>query len=98
MNLSPNCISRSADCVLPMMPKLELPKLPPGGPNVGWLRMLKNSARNCIFSDSAMCVSFAMEKSRFHQLGPVYVLRPKLPGVNCTVDPSTLLVVVDWLK
>lgn len=53
--------------------------------------MLKTSARNCISVVSLSLVFLTKEKSRFHQLEPVNVLRPKFPGLVSTCWPFTEL-------
>src|SRR4051812_32275490 len=45
----------------------------------GWLRILKNSARNCRFTFSLMNVSLKTEKLNSLKLGPFSELRPRLP-------------------
>lgn len=49
-NFNANWINRGLfDCEL-TTPKFGVPKVFPGGPNCGWLRKLKNSARNCMWN------------------------------------------------
>ena len=44
--------------------------------------MLKNSARNCIFTRSVITVSFISAKSTLVNPGPVTILRPEFPKVS----------------
>src|SRR3954468_13114126 len=46
---------------------------------LGWFRMLKKSARSCMFTFSVSFVSFTTEKSQFLKVGPFRALRPRLP-------------------
>src|SRR6266568_8874900 len=59
------------DCALPMVlvttPKLALfavQHVPFGGPNCGWLKMLKNSVRNSMFARSPIVVFLNTAKSK----------------------------------
>src|SRR5579871_4267661 len=45
----------------------------------GWLRRLKNSARNCKFTCSPRFVSLKAEKLNSLKLGPLSEFRPRLP-------------------
>src|SRR6266849_8247925 len=68
------------------------PKLPPenGFAKCGWLRMLKNSARNWISNRSVIFVVFTSEKSQLSSRGPRKVLRPMVP--NCPNSGGTITV------
>jgi len=93
MNRAPNWICRSADSVAVIEPKFGLVIVPFGVANVVWLKMLKNSARNWNFKNSVNSVSLTTEKSKFHQPGPVAVLRPRFPGAVCSVLPAAFVPV-----
>src|SRR6202030_389604 len=56
--------------------------LPPGGEKFTVLRMLKNSDRNCRDFDSVNLKFLKRAKSKFSNLGPRSVLRPRVPYVN----------------
>src|SRR5262245_37983661 len=46
-----------------------------------WLKMLKNSARNCKATSSVTATLLNSEVSAFHDLGPRYMPRDTLPKV-----------------
>src|SRR6476620_652753 len=46
---------------------------------LGWLKMLKKSARNSMLTRSPSFVFFTTEKSKLWKLGPTKALRRKLP-------------------
>ena len=50
-----------------------------GGLKLGLLKMLKNSARNCSFTDSRIGKFLNNEKSRFRKCGPRRIPLPELP-------------------
>src|SRR5215472_8964797 len=62
------------------------PFWPPNGlAKFGWLKILKNSARNCTLTRSPKWKSFVVEKSVFRKPKSRNVLRPmvpKLPGAG----------------
>ena len=63
---------------------LALPEktIRPGSAKLGWLRILKNSARNSTFPPSPNFltgVSFTSEKSRFLKAGPLKIFLPAFP-------------------
>src|SRR5256885_688575 len=61
-------------------PRKSTPKLGQNGlAKLGWLRMLKKSARSCMFNLSVILVSLTTEKSQFLNVGPLSALRPRLP-------------------
>src|SRR6267154_2342676 len=56
--------------------------LPVGELKLGWLKMLKNSTRNCTLNASEMratCVFLTRDISKLTILGPITLLRPALP-------------------
>ena len=75
-------VAASGDPMLPM-------KLGSSGlEKFGWLRRLKNSARNCKFTCSPRFVSLKAEKLNSLKLGPLSEFRPRLPkwrvpGCSC---------------
>src|ERR1700730_8271820 len=56
---------------------------------LGWLKILKNSARNCRTRRSVRCVSLKIEKLNSLNAGPRRLLRPMLP--KCRVPARQLL-------
>src|SRR5262245_16213380 len=55
--------------------------LPLGRPKFGWLRIVKNSARNWLFSRSDNRLFLLRLKSKFLKVGPSRILRAALPCV-----------------
>src|SRR6266403_2258504 len=56
--------------------------VPPGGEKFTLLKMLKNSDRNCRDFDSVNLKFLKRAKSKFSNLGPRSVLRPRVPYVK----------------
>ena len=54
----------------------------PGLPKFGWLKMSKNSDRNCRLTFSVIYVFLTMEKSVFTKSGPCNASRCISPGVQ----------------
>src|SRR5262245_18637318 len=87
MSFSANCTCRDdpespvAKRVFVITPKDVLPTCAtrPGWPKFAWLKISKNSARNCTRRLSEIRVFFRTEKSVLLKPGPVIVFRPKLP-------------------
>src|SRR5258706_8290637 len=87
LNLSPNWIRLESVLVEVISPAVA--GTPPcrskstifGVSKLAWLRALKNSARNCVFSLSLILKFLKREKSRFESPGAVSVLRPRFPNV-----------------
>src|SRR5207245_1379600 len=76
-----NWISRGVPTVDDITPAAALPMVAFGRSNCGWLKMLKNSLRNCRVYLSAIGNCLKTEKSRFVRCGPRRIFRPPLPYV-----------------
>src|SRR5436853_6641097 len=93
------------DCALPMVlvttPKLALfavQHVPFGGPNCGWLKMLKNSVRNSMFARSPIVVFLNTAKSKllmpcWRRVGSTRGSLPKahplaMPGIETPLRPG----------
>src|ERR1700733_4419314 len=87
----PICVPSASAMVWPTRPKLPLGvqvpgptavQIPPSGlVKLGWLKMLKMSARNCIDTLSVMAKFFIPERSNWKYAGPRRALRPTVPIV-----------------
>src|ERR1700757_4015966 len=64
-----------------MVPNAALLNVTFGSAKLGWLKMLKNSDRNCRSARSLIRVDFNTEKSAILVRGPMMTLRPALPNV-----------------
>ena len=51
-----------------------------GNPQLAWLKMLKNSERNCNFQRSVMAKFLNTEKLKFTKPGPTRLFRPAFPN------------------
>src|SRR6516164_907919 len=78
---SPRGFPAATSAVLAIVPNPELLKVAFGRAKFGWLKMLKNSERNCRFMRSRICVVFSTEKSAELVREPMMELRPALPKV-----------------
>jgi len=68
-----------------MMPKPDPARMFDGSPKLTMLNKLKNSARNCRFTDfpdrpASQIVSLTTAKSKLRRAGPQNVLRPSVPN------------------
>src|SRR5260370_17835991 len=66
---------------------------------LGWLRMLKNSARNCAFSFSVIAVFLYSARSHCLKVGPRRASRPRLPkcrvpGTQSEAEPDALATLI----
>src|SRR5262249_25627478 len=77
---SPRGFPLATSTVLAMDPNAALFTATLGNAKFGWLKILKNSARNCRCARSLTRVDFSSEKSALFVRGPITVLRPALPN------------------
>src|ERR1035438_707620 len=75
----PSWISRLFPVVFEMIPTEPVPIVESGSAKLGWFRMLKNSARNSIFTLSTIEKRLIRELSRSTKLGPGMMFRPEFP-------------------
>ena len=83
-----NCIRRGVPVpiapvfkMLVIFPNVEDEILAAGFAKIGWLNMLKTSARKIRFARSRMGVRFASARSASHRPGPLPMKRPAFPHV-----------------
>ncbi len=69
----------STSGVVPIAPKAPLSTCTFGRLKLGWLRILKNSVRNCSETRSLILVFLLTEKSSTLKRGPTMIFRPALP-------------------
>src|SRR5208282_3946402 len=103
MPTSPEAVSAYDPIPLPLLP---IPFTPgsarkfgnSGLEKLGWLKMLKNSARSCSFKRSVIVVSLNTEKLNSLKLGPRSEFRPRLPKwrvpARQLLSPEEVLAVV----